>query len=79
MCDAPALALQDAIDLFEDKNDAVFQINRVLADEGKPRIARQTLDNWLRLGQVPAERARVIELATGGAVKREELRPDLYE
>ena len=35
--------------------------------------------NWLnRDGQIPAEMVLLIETATAGKVKREELRPDLY-
>lgn len=33
---------------------------------------------WLRMEQIPAERAIQMELATNGRVTRQELRPDLW-
>jgi len=37
----------------------------------------QTVNNWIRRGNVPADRCPAIELATAGAVTCEELRPDI--
>lgn len=39
---------------------------------------QSVVSNWLMRGQVPAERCRAIEQATGGAVTAEELRPDIF-
>jgi DNA-binding transcriptional regulator YdaS (Cro superfamily) len=33
---------------------------------------------WLRMKEIPAERAIEIETATNGAITRSELRPDLW-
>lgn len=41
-------------------------------------ISPQAVQQWVRSGRVPSERALAIERATGGAVHRHELRPDLY-
>jgi DNA-binding transcriptional regulator YdaS (Cro superfamily) len=40
-------------------------------------ILRQHIEHWLRIGQVPAAKAPLIELATDRAVTCEELRPDV--
>jgi DNA-binding transcriptional regulator YdaS (Cro superfamily) len=40
-------------------------------------VTKQAIFKWRR-GRVPAERVLSIEEATGGAVTRYELRPDLY-
>lgn len=41
-------------------------------------VAQPTISEWLRgVRQVPAERCPQIERATGGAVRCEELRPDV--
>lgn len=37
------------------------------------------VSKMVRTGRVPAEQCRPIEEATGGAVSRAELRPDLFE
>lgn len=74
--DAEQSAFQDAIGLFETMEDMVFTINTILDQEGQPKVTRQAVEKWQE--GVPAERARIVELATGGAVKREALRPDLY-
>ena len=42
------------------------------------RVRTGHIHYWLKNG-VPAERCVAIELATAGAVKREELRPDVFE
>lgn len=41
-------------------------------------VRYQAVEKWVRLDRVPAERVLQIEEATGGAVSRHELRPDLY-
>ncbi|MFO1351883.1 MAG: Cro/CI family transcriptional regulator [Gammaproteobacteria bacterium] len=40
-------------------------------------VTHQAVSKWRRFG-VPAERAMQIEIATGGAVTRQELRPDIF-
>lgn len=42
-------------------------------------VSRQIVSHW-RTGRcrVPAERCRAIEKATGGAVTRHDLRPDIF-
>lgn len=43
------------------------------------RLRQQHIWNWLnRDGKVPAEYVLSIERATGGRVKRHQLRPDIY-
>lgn len=37
----------------------------------------QTVNNWIKRGSVPAEHCPAIERATGGAVRCEDLRPDI--
>lgn len=70
-------ALGEAVELFDSVEDLVYAINTKLKEESQALITRQAIENWLRNG-VPAERARIVELATGGAVPREKLRPDLH-
>ena len=41
-------------------------------------VSRQAVEKWEQNG-VPADRALDIERVVGGAVKRHELRPELYE
>lgn len=54
---------------------------RALADaitaSGGSSVSAQAVHHWLTKG-VPAERAPQIERATAGAIRRYELRPDLY-
>lgn len=38
----------------------------------------QVICNWRIRGQVPPERCMAVETATGGAVTRGELRPDVF-
>ncbi len=40
-------------------------------------VKYQAVQRWIRSG-CPAERVLCVEQATGGAVTRHELRPDLY-
>lgn len=40
-------------------------------------VVQQVVHNWLRRGNVPAERCPDIERATHGAVRCEDLRPDV--
>jgi DNA-binding transcriptional regulator YdaS (Cro superfamily) len=42
-------------------------------------IAPASITKWKRKGYVPIERAIAIEKLTGGAIKREELRPDIFK
>ena len=41
-------------------------------------VDRQVIQHWVRAGRVPAERVVALEAATGGLVRREDLRPDLF-
>lgn len=41
-------------------------------------VEQSAVSNWKRRG-VPADKAKAIENATGGAVKRHELRPDIFD
>jgi DNA-binding transcriptional regulator YdaS (Cro superfamily) len=41
-------------------------------------VTAQAIHLWVKTGVCPAKRALAIEAATGGAVTRHELRPDLY-
>ena len=40
-------------------------------------VTRQAVQQWLKKG-LPAERVVLVEKATGGEVKRHQLRPDLW-
>lgn len=40
-------------------------------------VSLQAVNQWVHGGRITAERAVQIEVATGGQVKRHELRPDL--
>ena len=40
-------------------------------------VVQQVVNNWLRRGNVPADYCPAIERATGGAVRCEDLRPDV--
>lgn len=46
--------------------------------EAGDTLTRQACYQWTELAQIPAERARDIELVTGGRVSRADLRPDLF-
>lgn len=39
--------------------------------------SQQTVNNWIARGSVPAEHCPLIERATGGAVRCEDLRPEV--
>lgn len=41
-------------------------------------VSRQAAHKWFRVGVIPINRAVQLELATGGAIKRSELRPDIF-
>lgn len=41
-------------------------------------VSRQAAHKWFRVGVIPIHRAVQLELATGGAIKRSELRPDIF-
>ena len=59
--------------------DLVFQTlgsQKALAEALE--ISPQAITKWIQRGRVPAERVIEIERATGGAVSRQVLRPDLY-
>ena len=43
------------------------------------QVTPQAVYKWLESGVVTAERASQIEQVTAGAVKRHELRPDLFD
>lgn len=59
--------LEKAIDTFGSQSELAKQIG----------VAPQVVNNWLRRKNVPAEHCPSIEKATGGAVRCEELRPDV--
>jgi len=40
--------------------------------------AQNVVSNWRARGQVPAHRCAEVERATGGAVTRHDLRPDVF-
>lgn len=41
-------------------------------------VRQQHVRYWLYMAKIPADRAVQIEIATGGKIKRSELRPDLF-
>ena len=41
-------------------------------------VTPQAVNQWVSKGKPPPERVLGIESATGGAITRQELRPDLY-
>jgi DNA-binding transcriptional regulator YdaS (Cro superfamily) len=41
-------------------------------------LSPNVVSNWRGRGQVPAERCLAVEAATGGAVTRYDLRPDVF-
>lgn len=43
------------------------------------QVNRTRVTQWVKKGDIPAERAVQIERVTGGQVTRAELRPDLWE
>jgi DNA-binding transcriptional regulator YdaS (Cro superfamily) len=49
---------------------------KVAAALGEP-VQRQHVEHWLRAGRVPAERCPLIERATNGRIRCEDLRPDV--
>lgn len=44
---------------------------------GLIHVGPQVVNNWIRRGNVPAEHCPAIEAATNGAVRCEDLRPDV--
>ena len=40
-------------------------------------VLRQHIEHWVKTGRVPADRCPLIEKATAGVVRCEELRPDV--
>lgn len=60
-------ALLKAISLFGSQTALAKAI------DGSP----QTISNWIARGNIPAEHCPAIEQATGGAVRCEDLRPDV--
>lgn len=57
-----------------DKAIRILGTQKVLAE--KLKVTTQAVSKWRR--KVPAERVLDIERATGAAVTRHEIRPDLY-
>ena len=61
--------------------DALIQAIEIAG--GQSALARaiggsaQTVNNWIRRASVPAEHCHAIERATNGAVRCEDLRPDV--
>lgn len=60
-----------------DMNRFVHAINTQLLKKKLNMLSTQAVAHW-RIGGIPSNRARTIEAATGGAVSREQLRPDLF-
>jgi len=56
---------------------AIEQLDGVTAFASKLGLAPNVVTNWRMREQVPHDRCAAIELATGGAVRCEELRPDI--
>jgi DNA-binding transcriptional regulator YdaS (Cro superfamily) len=59
--------LEEAINVCGSQSELAKQIG----------VAPQVVNNWLRRKNIPAEHCPEIEKATGGAVRCEELRPDV--
>lgn len=59
-----------------DRAIAHFESQQALADALE--IRSPSISEWRKRGRVPAERCRAIEHATGGAVTRYDLRPDVF-
>ena len=59
-------------------------LEKAISIVGSHKLAKKvgvkppTVYSWLRTGRAPAERCIAIEQATGGAVTRYELRPDVF-
>jgi DNA-binding transcriptional regulator YdaS (Cro superfamily) len=60
-------ALQRAVEIVGSQSALALAIGRV----------PQVVNNWMRRGNVPAESCPDIERATNGAVRCEDLRPDV--
>jgi DNA-binding transcriptional regulator YdaS (Cro superfamily) len=63
-----ALALQRAVAITGSQSELARRIG----------VRQGYVWKWLRSKKVPAERCAAIERATGGAVTREQLRPDIF-
>lgn len=60
-------------------------LNRAIESQGglkrlaeKLGVSPQVVSNWRARGRIPAGKVLAIETATGGQVRRHELRPDIY-
>lgn len=60
-------ALNKAISIFESQTRLAKAIG----------VVPQVVNNWLTRGRIPAEHCPAIERATNGAVRCEDLRPDV--
>ena len=70
-------ALERAVSIAGGQSALAKKINSLVPD--KIQVKQQNIWAWLnKSGTVPAEYAIPIELATGGQVKRHEIRPDIY-
>lgn len=68
-------ALQRAVSLLGGQTELAIAVERA----GGKKCNQRHVWNWLnRQKRVPGNRAVPIEQATGGRVRRHELRPDLY-
>lgn len=69
---------------MDTKNASAALDKAVATVGGVGRLARllgvrqPAVSNWRRRGKIPAVQVIPIERATNGAVRREELRPDIY-
>ena len=63
------------------KNELNVLLNRcggVAELAGKLNLSRAAVYKWIERGTIPALRAVEIEKLSGGAVGREQLRPDIF-
>lgn len=70
-------ALADLAHELGSFRELAAQINYQIENVGGVPVSRAAVHKWVRSGRVPAERVVAVERATG--IKRELLRPDLYQ
>lgn len=59
-------------------NEMVHAINVQIKHQRRDVLSTQAINNWRDSG-VPLQHVVAVELATGGAIKRKVIRPELYE
>lgn len=71
----PLDALNRAIEIAGSQQELARRVSSLSPEP----IGQPAISNWVkRLQRVPAERVIAVEKAVEGAVKRHELRPDIY-